>query len=261
MRLLALSCAAILAFSGCSASSVAKKLAPQDVQDASERVIADLRARRFGAVKEQLTDELRGRNLAGVFERMAGTFPDGRPTSVAIIGYDAIASTSGSRLDITYEYQFPDSWVVAQLAWTRDGSQLRLLNFQVTPRRQSVEEENALTFRGKGALHYLVVLTGACAFALSLFALVRCARTKGLGRKWLWEIFIILGFGTFSLNWTTGEWHVSLLSCQVFSFSAAEFTGPWMVSVSVPVGAVLFLDRMRRQGLARRASSMDGFRR
>jgi hypothetical protein len=254
-RLLAVSCAALLALCGCSISTVAKKLAPQDVQDASEKAVADLRARRFGAVQAQLTDELKGRNLGAVFAKMAGTFPDEQPIWVSIIGYDAFASTAGSHLDITYEYQFTKSWVVVQLSWTRVGSQLRILNFQVTPRRQSVEEENALTLKGKGALHYLVFAACVAVFSLCLFALVKCVRTKGLRRKWLWEILILFGFGSFALNWTTGEWHVTPFSIQLFSFSAAEFSGPWIVSVSLPVGAVVFLERMRRKEAARKTAA------
>jgi asparagine N-glycosylation enzyme membrane subunit Stt3 len=66
-------------------------------------------------------------------------------------------------------------------------------------------------------------------------------------RKWLWILFILFGFGKLSINWTTGQWGVMVLAAQLFSASAAAaYFGPWIVSVSLPVGAVLFLIKRRR---------------
>jgi hypothetical protein len=60
-------------------------------------------------------------------------------------------------------------------------------------------------------------------------------------------LFILFGVGNFALDWTTGEWqfaplHVHLLSASV----SANLYGPWVLSVSVPLGALLFLWRRRR---------------
>jgi len=252
MRLLLAGCGALLAFNGCSVSSVAEKFAPQDIQEASKKAVSDLQARRFGAIEERLSDRLRGQDLRETFSRMAAVFPDEAPRTVTVLGYFASAGTEGTHFDITYEYQFSGSWVEAQFSWQRVDGQPRILKFDVKALDHSVEDENALTFRAKGPLHYLVVLLRVCAAVLSLVALVKCVRTKGLRQKWLWIIFIIFGIGSFVLNWTSGEWHINLLSFQLFSFSAAAFSGPWIVSVSVPVGAVVFLDKLRRQKAAQR---------
>jgi len=251
MRRLLAACGALLAFNGCSVSSVAEKYAPQDIQDASKKAVSDLQARRFDAVEERLSDRLKVQDHRETFSRMAAVFPAEVPRTVTVLGYYVNAGTEGTHFDITYEYQFSGSWVEAQLSWQRVDGQPRILRFDVKALDHSVEEENALTFKAKGPLHYLVFLFGAFAAVLSLVALVKCIRTKGLRQKWLWIIFIIFGIGSFVLNWTTGEWHINLLSLQLFSFSAAEFSGPWIVSVSAPVGAVVFLDRLRRQKAAK----------
>jgi hypothetical protein len=71
-------------------------------------------------------------------------------------------------------------------------------------------------------------------------------RTKMPGRKWPWVLFVALGFGQLAVNWTTGEWALNLLSVQVFSASAtAAPYGPWILAVSLPVGAIVFLLRRR----------------
>jgi hypothetical protein len=81
----------------------------------------------------------------------------------------------------------------------------------------------------------------------TLVVLVVCIRTKMKRRKWLWILFILFGFGKLSVNWATGQWGVMVLAAQLFSASGtAAYLGPWIVSVSLPVGAVLFLIKRRR---------------
>jgi hypothetical protein len=53
--------------------------------------------------------------------------------------------------------------------------------------------------------------------------------------------------GKFSVNWTTGQWAVSLTSVQLFCASAfAPLYGPWTIAVSLPLGALVFLLLRRR---------------
>jgi hypothetical protein len=91
------------------------------------------------------------------------------------------------------------------------------------------------------------VLGGAIIAAIfTLTVLVVCIRTKMQRRKWLWILFILFGFGRLSVNWTTGQWGIGVLAVQLFSASAhADFFGPWIVSVSLPAGAVIFLIKRR----------------
>jgi hypothetical protein len=56
------------------------------------------------------------------------------------------------------------------------------------------------------------------------------------------------GFGKIMVNWTTGAWDFMIFSAQLFSASAgAAYFGPWIITVSLPMGAVFFLSR--RKGL------------
>jgi hypothetical protein len=63
-----------------------------------------------------------------------------------------------------------------------------------------------------------------------------------LPRKWLWVLFILAGVGKFAVNWTSGEWGIAPLSLQLLSASAvASLYGPWILSFSLPLGAIVFL--------------------
>jgi hypothetical protein len=82
---------------------------------------------------------------------------------------------------------------------------------------------------------------------VTIYALVTCVRTTVTPTKWLWILLILPGVGKVSVNWTTGDWQVMPLAIQLLSASALSSRyGPWVVAVSFPLGAILFL--LRRRG-------------
>jgi hypothetical protein len=255
----AVSLVLLAALAACSVGGVIGDLAPDNVQQASKKALSDLRAGHFADVDKVLVKSLGGEDHDSEFARMAAFFPAEPEKSFNLVGYYVTSGTGGTRHDITYEYGFSRSWILAQLSWVKENGELRLLNFHVTPMAQSLEEANAFTLRGKGPLHYGILLLGVIVALLSLYALVACIRTKNLPRKWLWIVFILFGLGSLSLNWTTGEWQVGLLRFQLLSFSAAQIGGSnWIVAVSVPFGAIVFLDKLRKGRKAREGGGGGG---
>ena len=66
------------------------------------------------------------------------------------------------------------------------------------------------------------------------------------GRKWPWVLFILFGIGSLAVNWTTGETQVSALALRLFSISiSGALYGPWVLAVSFPLGALVFLFRRK----------------
>jgi hypothetical protein len=61
-------------------------------------------------------------------------------------------------------------------------------------------------------------------------------------------LFILFGIGGFAINWTTGETQLSALTVRLLGVSlAGALYGPWILSVSFPLGALVFL--LRRTAL------------
>jgi hypothetical protein len=63
---------------------------------------------------------------------------------------------------------------------------------------------------------------------------------------------------TYQMNWTTGEaafipMHVQLLGA---GFGRAGFYGPWIISVSIPFGALVFLSK-RKKWLVNKEPTLD----
>jgi hypothetical protein len=249
--------AAVLALSGCR-KAVIEKMAPPDVQQASLRAVSDLRAGRFADVSQSLLDEIRRRDHTADLRKMAASFPDEEARSVSPVGYYFFTGTGGGRYDIVYEYEFTHLWVVAQFSWVRVNGQLRMSNFSITPSPESQDQQNAIHLGGKRPISYVILLLGSLVVALSLAALVKCILTPNLEWKFPWIVFIGLGFGTFSVNWNSGASHFDPLHFQLLSFSAMSRVGEsWTFSVSFPVGAVVFLDFLRKRRRAQEAAAQE----
>ena len=64
--------------------------------------------------------------------------------------------------------------------------------------------------------------------------------------KWPWALFILFGIGSFRINWTTGETQLSALALRLLGASVTgTLYGPWILSVSFPLGALAFLFRRK----------------
>jgi hypothetical protein len=59
----------------------------------------------------------------------------------------------------------------------------------------------------------------------------------------LWIIFILIGLAKLNLDWTTGQMGFRLIAFQIpgAGISKMGLYAPWILSVSVPLGAILFL--------------------
>lgn len=92
-------------------------------------------------------------------------------------------------------------------------------------------------------------------FSLAMF--LRALFLEGLKRRWLWLIFIAVGFAAFSVNASTGAWEISPIYVLLFSASAiwsGSMLDAWIVTFAIPVGAIVFLFR---HGFKKTAVALD----
>jgi len=233
---------------GCDQASLMEQFASREEQTLAKGYIERLRVRDYDAIEKALDPNLTGPNLRGTLEKMSALIPAGEPRTVKLVGAQKNTQGGVVSLNTTFEYQFPAGWMLANVVVEDRGGAKAITGFNVYPRSQSLEEENRFGLVGKQPVHYLALAAAVGAVMLSIYALVACIRTKTLGRKWLWILFILAGVGQFAVNWTSAEWSITPLSVQLLSASAfASPYGPWILSFSVPLGAIVFLFHQRRR--------------
>jgi hypothetical protein len=213
-------------------------------------------ARDYLSIESRMDERVHQTNTRQALERLASIVPAGSPVKLEPVAWNFIKSTntanggvSSRSANVAIEYTFPASkWVVASATLSGEPGTFRILAFNVEPLPAPLSELNAFTFKGKGILHYVFLLLTVAAFAVSVFAFVRCLRTPRVKRKWLWAIFTLVGVVAVSLNWSNGTVSIDALRFNLLSasFMRAGWLGPWGITFCIPIGALVFLWKYRK---------------
>jgi hypothetical protein len=219
-----------------------KKLTSPEDEGVAKHYIGLLRQGSFDQIERDLDPSLKSPDIRETLVKMANLIPASEPDSVKIVGSHILNGPSWRTANITFEYQFSGQWLLINVATQKKNGVSIITGFHVKPMPGPLERINRFTIAGKGVAHYVTLVLIVLAPLFTLYALVLCINTKLAKKKWLWVIFIVLGIAKFSLNWTTGQWLITPLAVQFFSASAfAPTYGPWTLSVSLPLGAIIFL--------------------
>ena len=213
-----------------------------------------LRDHRHAQIEKDVDPSLRKANLHDVPVAMAAVIPAQPPLSMKIVGANVFKSPSVCKTNYTFEYQYPDRWLLISVATQKKDGMFTLVGFSAYQLKGSLEHMNRFTVAGKSPLQYLVLAAAVLIPLFCVYALVLCAVTPMPRRKWLWIIFILLGVSSFSVNCTTGQWGFKPLSFLLLGPGCSRpLYGAWMISVSVPLGAIWFL--LRRKSYLRAAGN------
>ena len=230
----------------CSQQGIVDRFAPAAEVKFARSTLEDLRLGHLDSTRNHLVAKLRNADTDAELARMADYFPKGAPRSVKTVGSSKMWMNGESRVSLAFEYEFESGWAVADMVVSTTGDQYAIEGLHVYRMKQSLEQTNAFTLRGKSPLQYLFLGMACLVPLLCLYALVLCARTPMRGRKWPWILFILFGFATVGLNWTTGAFSMQPISILLFGAACtAQPYGPWMISVAFPLGAVWFLLKRR----------------
>jgi len=241
------------------------RVVPKEKVDLAKRDVAALQDGKIGVVEGDLDPQYFDANIETTLNKIASLFPKEKPRGVSLIGANVTTNTSGQTLyGITLEYEFSQTWIVANVILeTKAGSnKVWLAGIHVWPLSQSIEETNAFRLKGKSPLQYIHLALAIFVPLFTLFTAIVAGFSYIPRRKWLWIIFILVGFGQFNLNWTTGQTGFVLLAFELLGamYGQSGFAGPVIISVGVPLGAMLFWRRRSRWRAERREGSATDMR-
>ena len=242
MKILILAAILLLVTAACSYQDMSDKLIPKAESQFAEEYLHRLQLRDYEYVKKFIDPSIEARVTDEKLVEIAGYFPDGELLGTELIGLQVNVFDSRWQGNFTFEYQFSSGWALANVVLRKSGNELSVVGFSVYRTEASQKEINKFTFAGKSVLQYLIL---AAAILVPIFVLVTayfCIRTPIPKRKWLWVIFVLVGMGAVSVNWTTSQYAIQPLTIKLFSASAmaAGPYAPWIISVSVPLGAIMF---------------------
>jgi hypothetical protein len=189
---------------------------------------------------------------------MAALIPSQEPLSVKVVGAQQFHSQDIYKINLSFECQFPTNWFLINVALQRKDGVSTIYGLHVRPLSDSLENYNKFTLTGKSLFQYAIFVFSIWIPIFTLYVLVLCIRTKMKKRKWLWIIFILFGVGKITINWTTGQWQIGLLQFQLLGAGTfAPPYGAWLIAVSIPLGAIIFLLRRKSLTVSMEPSSIE----
>jgi len=234
----------------CDQKATFDRFVPKDDAAYGQRVLDQLRRRDFAAVENALNPAVKAAGAVRTqLEQAAAAFPAGAPKNIRVIG--AFTNTdviNGTRLvSLTYEYEFPKQWLLANIVLRQEAGRRLIEGLHVQQTVASQEELNSFAAPGKRWGHYVVLLWTVLVPLFILGAFGVLLRTKVPRRRWLWGLFVLVGLGHLSFNWTSGEVRLQMVYVTILGsgFFKAAPVGPLTLMTSLPVGAFVFLWKRR----------------
>lgn len=219
--------------------------------------VSRLVARDFRSIESRMDERVHQADIRAVLERLASMIPAETPSKLEPVAWNYIkkmngvnSGSSSRTANVAIEYAFPQSkWLVASAKLSGEPGSFRIIAFNVEALPAPLAELNAFTFKGKGVFQYVFFFCTLFAFGMSAYAFVRCIRTPGIKRKWLWAVFTLIGVFALSLNWSSGAVSANAFQFNLLSASYARsgWLGPWHITFCIPVGAVIFLWKFRKR--------------
>jgi hypothetical protein len=225
------------------------QVGPKDQRDAAEKFIALFSARDLAGIEKQFDPRVDINTADPVIRNMVARFPRAKPTHVQVYQWGKSVQTSGTFYGMDIFYRYPDgSGMIADVVLSPAAKGYRVYGIHLQPMSRGTLEANDFSLKGKTNLHYALLVAIVAVIALTIWALVACIRARGVRYKWLWIIFILIGFGKLTVDWTTGAMAFTPMAFQLLSASGMRsgFWGPWVIGISVPIGAIVFLASRRR---------------
>jgi hypothetical protein len=170
------------------------------------------------------------------------------PKAVTNVSWRIFAGSSGSSYTLVQDYEYPTKYVeVTTVLKPIPGSHADAVDgfhFNIISKKQ-LPENNLIPNKN---FQWVILIAVLSIVGVTLFTLVQTFVRRGVKRRWLWFIIVLIGVGSLRVNWATGDVFLMLLSVQLFSFSAfrgLSVASPWFVQLSLPLGAIIFLARAR----------------
>lgn len=240
---------------GCDQASMIKKMTPPEAESAAKGYIDLLRKNRFEEIEKDLDPSIKSADIRKEMDKMAQMIPAQQPESIKVVGaqvntFHGPNEPETTTTNITFEYQFKAKWLLINVATQKKGGVSTIVGFNVNPITDSLENINKFRLVGKSPLQYSVFLLAILIPLFTLYALIQCFRTKIEKRKWLWILFVMFGLARLSVDWTTGQWAINPVNVLFLGAGAfAPLYGAWVISISFPLGAVIFL--LKRKSLSK----------
>lgn len=215
-----------------------------DEAEFAKQYISYFSSKDFAAIKSHSSQELSKSLDDGMLEKIAKANFSEPAARIDVVGIKIFDSSDLWRGSFTFQYHFSERWLIVGVTLKRERSgPLIVEGIKMRPMNQPLQEGHKFSLRGQSKWHYFFFMAAIVVPGLIIFTLVICALTPLPKKKWLWILFISVGFIRFKFNWATGDIVFTPVSMIVLGagYMAESPLAPIWLIVALPIGAVAFL--------------------
>jgi len=228
-------------FPACDRSVQNENRYPEDVK-LTKTYFDLLRAGKYDEVEKTVDPAVKDEDFRMEFDALVGTIPAENPLSTKTTVAEKRCQGDECICHVVVEYKYTNELLLFNVAFRHLGTQASTVGIHIRTIPASFIVANEFHLVGKGFAQYAMLAMAVLVLLVGLYALVACIRSDLGTGKWLWLPFILFGVSKLAINWTTGQFDFTLIAIQLLSANASsEQYGPWTISVSLPIGAILFL--------------------
>lgn len=227
-------------------------MAPDEVRN-GKSYFEELRRRQADQIIQSFDPSDDKDQLRSQLGKVFALVPQEEPLGVETLGASTECKGSGvcTKL-IVLEYKYPDRWILFRVTVSNQSGHDAITDLTVEPESLPLASTSRFTLRGKGLLHYGILLMALLSVGIAIYALVLCIRTPIQKRRWLWIVITILGIGKLGIEWSSGELWYKVLYISILPAGFGFDFESSFIYASIPAGAILFLllrRRLRRAGV------------
>jgi hypothetical protein len=232
----------------CSYDDTVRKFTPADADARAREYLGLLSRRQTDSAMARMIGEMQDPATRQQVVNVIGILDGEHFDSIRVIGANTLNTADARRVNLTYELHSPNGWFEANVATFDSAGDWRVYGLHATTLPQSLESMQWFTLRGKSLMQYGWLLATLVCAMISLATAVFIGTRKGMPRRWGWVAMTLLGYGTFAMNWSSGEWSYNLLSVQLLGagYTRAGPYAPYLFAFSIPLGSAMALQRYRR---------------
>lgn len=170
-----------------------------------------------------------------------------KPIAMDLVGYQFNKNNNNERHQVSYQLEFENYWSVYTTIIVKTRNEYKLYWFNFNRTEESILETNRFSLN-KGVISNIVLFLVIIIMLFTFITSAICFGSKDKKRL-LWTFLILCGISLFKLNWTTGDFGVSLLNIGIpsFNFGRAGSYAPIVLSLRFPLFAILYWVKRHKQ--------------
>ncbi|HCM42402.1 MAG TPA: hypothetical protein DIS66_03700 [Candidatus Omnitrophica bacterium] len=229
----------VMVLAGCSEDARIQKAIPKEADTLARDFMTAVEAKNSDAALQLIEPQVR-KEASEKIKNIIQLFESAKAQQIKPVGIRAQKKGEERLIQVSYQLYYPDKAIISTLVILETPTARSIVSVRVDPVNQPLEKLYAFKLFGKSFFHYIVLLLWIAVPLFIAYTLWQCVIST-VKWKWIWAVAIILAFFPIYLDWTSGRAFIRLFSVMIFGVSfVKQKYGPLVLSVGVPVGAIVF---------------------